>query len=98
MAETIEGIELGAIYRDSITKFEGVAVSVTKFLYSCARVSLQPTKLHEGKQIDPGYFDVHQLVLVKPAEKSPANPIPTSTVKTGGPGGTEAKPPKCATR
>lgn len=103
-------IELGAIYRDSITKFEGVAISVTRFLYACERVALQPIKMHEGKPIDAHYFDAHQLELVKPASKSPAKPpqllledflepddVPTRRVP-GGPGGTEAKQNTCPVR
>jgi len=90
-------IELGAIYRDSITKFEGVATSVTHFLYACARVCLQPTKLHEGKPVDAHYFDVHQVELIKRAEKGPAKPMPENA-PTGGPGGTEAKQHKIPRR
>ena len=84
-------IELGAIYRDSITKFEGVALSITYFLYSTARVVIQPTKMHEGKPVDAHFFEAHQLELVKPASKSPAKPLPEKVEKTGGPGGLEAR-------
>jgi hypothetical protein len=85
-------IELGAVYRDSITKFEGVAISVTRFMYSSSRVILQSIKLHEGKPVDPQAFDAHALILVKPAAKSPAKPMPKTAVATGGPGGTECPP------
>jgi hypothetical protein len=91
-------IELGAIYRDSITKFEGVAISRTRFMYSSSRVILQSIKMHEGKPVDPQAFDAHSLILVKPAAKSPAKPMPKQVEKTGGPGGTECPPRAVLTR
>jgi hypothetical protein len=84
-------IVLGDTYKDSITEFEGVAVSITKFLTSSQRVGLQSSKLHEGKVVDVQYFDAHQLneakAKVKPKVKTAKEP--------GGPGEC-ARPLKCA--
>lgn len=102
-------IEIGATYRDSITKFEGVAVSVTFFLYACERVALQPTKLKEGAPGEIGVFDSLQLEFVKSAAKSPAKPAPKPQLllesadeepkskRPGGPGDV-AKQNVCPTR
>lgn len=92
--EEPDAIELGKTYKDSITDFEGVAISLTKFLASSQRVGLQPTKLHEGKPIDAQYFDVHQINEVKSKTK------PKTKEAASGPGGPGicAKPPMCAKR
>lgn len=98
-------IEMGATYRDSITGFEGVAVSVTFFLYACERVALQPAKMKDGVPVDLHVFDSHQLKFVKSAEKSPAKPAPKpaqllledDSPKPGGPGDV-AKQNVCPTR
>lgn len=60
MAKTIE---LGRVYRDTITGMVGVAVSKTEFLFACERIAIQPRGLHEGKIKEVGYFDIHQLEL-----------------------------------
>lgn len=80
-------VELGKVYRDKITGFQGVAISKTEFLYACERVGLQPQELKDQKLIDPAYFDIHQLELVE--EKKDVDFSPKVTVKkerTGGPG------------
>ena len=76
-------VVLGNTYRDSITDFEGVATTLTKFLAASQRVGLQPSKLHEGATIKEHYFDAHQIAEVEPVK------IPkTQTAGTppGGPG------------
>lgn len=92
--EEPDAVVLGNTYRDSITDFEGVAISLTKFLSSSQRVALQSSKLHEGKLIEPQYFDAHQLNEVK-AKKTPK---PMDTKKEPGGPGDCAKPPACAKR
>jgi hypothetical protein len=91
--EEPDAVELGKTYKDSITDFEGVAISMTKFLSSSQRVALQPSKLHEGKPIDAQYFDAHQLNAVK----AKVTPKAKEAAAPGGPGNC-AKPPACAKR
>ena len=86
-------IVLGNTYKDSITDFEGVAISITKFLSSSQRVSLQPKKLHDGKPVDPQYFDAHQVNEVKAKVK----PKVMTAKEPGGPGNC-ARPPACPRR
>lgn len=91
--EEPDAIVLGNTYKDSISDFEGVAISLTKFLSSSQRVALQPKKLYEGKPIEPQYFDAHQLNEVK----SKVKPKEKVSKHTGGPGDC-AKPPACPRR
>jgi hypothetical protein len=91
--EEPNAVELGKTYQDSITGFEGVAISFTKFLSASQRVGLQPTKLHEGKPIETQYFDAHQLNEVK----SKVTPKVKESAAPGGPGKC-ATPPACARR
>lgn len=79
----LEEVVLGNVYRDSITGFQGVAISCTTFLYACKRVGLQPTELKDGKLIDAHYFDIYQLTEVE--VPSPANKAKKDAT-TGGPG------------
>lgn len=71
-------IELGSVVRDKITGLHGVAVARTDWIHGCTRYGVQPTELHEGKPIDPLWFDEPQLEIVRPEKPKPA---PT----TGGP-------------
>lgn len=84
-ARDIQGKEvvLGARYRDTVSGFEGVATSDTRFLYGCNRVGL--SGLHEGEPKD-FVFDALGLEPVKgaaPRAKEPkvkrggARPTPT---------------------
>ncbi len=81
-------IELGKVYRDKITGFQGVAISKTEFLYACERIGLQPQDLKDQKPLDPSYFDIYQLEPV--AEKKDVDFSPKALItvekKTGGPG------------
>lgn len=78
----IEKVTLGKVYKDTITGFEGVAISQTEFLYACRRVGLQPKEMKDGKPIEPCYFDVYSLIEVseRTIPEAPEN------AKTGGPG------------
>jgi hypothetical protein len=67
-------VKLGSKVKDSMTGFEGVAVSRTEYLYGCVSVGVQPTGLTEkGKSQELEYFDEQRLSAA-------------STAKTGGPG------------
>ena len=76
-------IKLGSKVRDSITGFEGVAVSVVTFLYGCTRIGIEPEKLDDkGTPIEMQYFDEQRVEVVK-EQKAPVSGESTST--TGGP-------------
>jgi len=77
-------ITLGKVYKDKITGFTGVAVSRTVFLYSCARVGLQPQEMFEGKTVQAEYFDEHQIEEV-PKKKGIVVPEKVKN-DPGGPG------------
>lgn len=79
-ARDIDGAEivLGRKYRDTVSGFEGVATSDTRFLYGCNRVGL--SCLVEGKPEDC-VFDSLGLAPV-PGEKPVAK---EAAQKTGGP-------------
>ena len=67
-------VELGIQYVDSITGFEGVAVSRTEYLYGCVRVGL------EG-HIKPGevfWFDEQRLSSSTTATTGGDMPSPPS--------------------
>jgi hypothetical protein len=76
-------VKLGTKVKDSITGFEGIATSRTEYLYGCVRVCVEPQGLHDGKPIDPMFFDEQRL------EEQP-------TAISGGPGdvpGARSVPP-----
>ena len=53
MATDTKGIQLGAIYRDRITKFEGVCTARYDFLTSSQRVRLEGReRAADGKVVD----------------------------------------------
>lgn len=59
-------VELGAKYRDSISGFEGIATSETRFINKCRQVCLT-REVEKGKQKtsdDSWYFDIEQLERV----------------------------------
>lgn len=60
----MQEITLGKVYRDSITKFEGYAVSRHEYLNGCVRIALQSGALREGKVLEPETFDIQQLEFV----------------------------------
>lgn len=87
-------IELGATYRDAVSGFEGVAVTSTRFLFSCERVSLSKGFNDEKGEEILAVFDAAQLVQVKGPSKDITKalegigaiepPKPKVTARTGG--------------
>ena len=71
-------ITLGSKVRDQITGMEGVAVCRSDWLHGCTRWGVQPEELHEGKPLEPQFFDEPQLEVIVP---EPPKARPT----TGGP-------------
>ena len=71
-------IKCGDFAKDSITGFEGVAIARTEWLNGCARITLQPKALHEGKPVEAQTFDELQLDVVTKNDFKPNR-------ETGGP-------------
>ena len=76
-------IKLGYKYKDKISGFTGIAVSSTKFINGCDRISLQAKVDKDGSLPKEKWFDDIQLVQVG---KIAALEIKTKN-KTGGPRG-----------
>lgn len=64
-------IELGDRVADKITGLKGVVVAITKWLYSCTRVSVQVENAKDGKYPDQFTVDEPQLELVKKGVAKP---------------------------
>lgn len=59
-------IKLGDKVKDTISGFEGVAISRHSYLQGCDRISVQPPVDNEGKLPDTASFDEPQLTVVVP--------------------------------
>ena len=70
--------QLGDEVRDSVTGFRGIVVAYCNWLHGCARLTVQPRKLKDGKPIEPITFDELQLELVQENRHVP-------DTRTGGP-------------
>ncbi len=69
-------IELGFVYKDRISGFEGVATAKTKYLNGCISVLLTPQGLSDdGKKMKSEWIDIQRL-------------IEDSGIAVGGPGPT----------
>lgn len=83
--------KLGDRVRDQITGFTGIVVAETKWLTGCARLSVQPETLHEGKVREAETFDITRLIVME------RNAVPHLQTDNGGPGATPqqaATPPQ----
>lgn len=69
------GVELGGMYRDELTGFEGRATGVYFFEFGCVRVTLESRKLKDDGEPRQSTFDEPRLVEVtsdRPVEASAA--------------------------
>lgn len=80
-------IELGISVKDKITGLTGVAVARTEYLTGCARISIQPTEVKDGKTAEWVTLDEGQLDVVKDKEKIVLNEVraASSRQERGGP-------------
>lgn len=66
-------IELGDRIKDPISKFEGICVGITSWLYGCERVCISPEKRKDdGTIIEDVWIDRARAEVV---EKAAVNPI-----------------------
>lgn len=66
-------VKLGDRVKDMLSDFEGVVTARSEFLYGCVRVQVTSRGLHEGKPIEPYWFDEPQLevIEIEPEAKKP---------------------------
>lgn len=79
----VSKFELGALLRDRISGFEGVAISHTRYLSNCDRYGLQPKVGTDGKLPESQWFDETTLEQVGLGILAPE---PTRSGKTGADG------------
>jgi hypothetical protein len=60
-------ITLGSVVRDSITKFEGVAIRRIRWLYGCIHIAVQPTELKDGSPVLDELFDEQRIEVITAA-------------------------------
>lgn len=77
-------VKLGDKVKDKVTGFKGIVVSISKHLYGCDRVGVQPEIGKDGKVPDAGWFDIDSIELVKSAVVKGHTEEPAET-KRGGP-------------
>jgi len=56
---------LGSKVKDTLTGFSGIATARTEWLYGCARISIEPTELKDGKPIEAQWFDEQRVEVIK---------------------------------
>jgi hypothetical protein len=57
-------IKLGDSAQDKLTKFTGIAIGRSEYLYSNVRIYIQPEAMDGTKPIDAEWFDEGRLELV----------------------------------
>ena len=75
-------IKLGKVYKDSITGYTGMALSITYYLHGCESVGLQRTKVEDDGTVKKWeWFDVARLVHVPGGNKDGGGPCPFAPEK-----------------
>lgn len=80
----MEEIELGDRVIDRISKQQGIVIGITKWLYGCVRVTIQPEEVKDNKPVEGFSLDLPQCALVAKGiikttlsvEKDPGGPRP----------------------
>ncbi len=77
-------IKLGNKVQDSLTGFEGIAISRHEYQYGCTRIGVESEGLDEkGRPNECVHFDEQRLSIVK---RSPPKVSEDSEADIGGPG------------
>ena len=58
-------LNTGDRVKDPISGFSGIVTCRLDYLNGCTRIAVSPETLHEGKVIDPQYFDEPQLIMLE---------------------------------
>lgn len=76
--------QIGDRVRHIITGFTGIVIGHSKWITGCDTLGIRPEELHDGKPIDPEWFDIGHVKVIKKGAVKPTN---TGEVKepSGGP-------------
>ena len=58
-------IERGDCVRDEITGLKGTVIARTEWINGCARITIQPEGVKDGKPFEPSTVDEEQCVFLK---------------------------------
>ncbi len=75
-------MKLGDRVTDIYTGFTGIATARTEWLYGCARITIEPQELKDGKPIEAETFDEQRVEVVESMEPHQSS---DATAITGGP-------------
>lgn len=75
-------IKLGSRVKDSLTGFTGIATGRTEWMFGCARISIEPEELKDGKPIEMAWFDEQRVVVI---EDKAIDVSSSSSAESGGP-------------
>lgn len=79
-------IELGNLVRDTVTGFEGYAVTHAEHLHGCDRINVQPTEVRDdGSLGENEWFDAPRLQVIGSGIKGQIEEEREQMEKTGGP-------------
>lgn len=67
-------VELGDKVKDKICGFEGIAISVTKYLNGCVQYEVQPPVNKKGEYVSSLWIDEPQLIVTKKADVDESPP------------------------
>lgn len=71
-------VKLGDKVTDAVTGFTGIATARTEFLHGCVRICVEAAGLHDGKAIEPQWFDEQRLTAQSEAKTGGPGPSPPS--------------------
>ena len=60
----MDEIKLGQKVRDKVSGLEGIATSITEFIYGCRRVGVTPQEVKDGKPLEESVIDEPQLSVI----------------------------------
>lgn len=94
MARPLGNAQLGDLVKDTVTGFRGIVICRALWLNGCARLTVQPQTVKDGKPVESQCFDDLQLEVLKvgvvpsPNREEVAPPpvmAPVALRPTGGP-------------
>lgn len=85
------GDKLGALVKDTVSGFKGIASARHEYLNGCIRYSVTAQELKEGKVIEEN-FDTEQLVRVGPGVRDAMKLPDAAADATGGPRTVPSRP------
>ena len=75
-------MKLGDKVREAYTGFTGTLTARTEWLYGCARITIEPEELKDGKPIEAETFDEQRIEVIE--SRSPYQSSDAVAI-TGGP-------------